>query len=38
VVYYCKDDKEIERDERYEKSKEDSVKIIEDIASYIYKK
>jgi hypothetical protein len=36
--YYWKDVKEIERDERYEKSKEDSVKIIEDIASYIYKK
>lgn len=33
--YYWKDVKEIERDERYEKSKIDSVKIKENIASYI---
>ena len=36
--YYWKDVKDIEREEKYEKTKVDSVKIIEDIANYIENK
>ena len=36
--YYWRDVKDIEREEKYEKTKVDSVKIIEDIANYIENK